>query len=297
MAAPARPPETVYVPGTPRLALLHAGQGELVLFLHGVGGNKLNWVREVESFARHFETAAWDLRGYADSGDYGGPLRFEDIAGDLLRVLDHLHADKVHLVGLSMGGRIAFDFLHRHPERVATLTICSASHQAATMSPERRAAFLASRLKPLKEEGRTPADIAPGVARSLMGPHASEDAYDKLVQSMCLLRAEGYMKALEAVSLHNGAIVLEDIRVPTHVVAAGDDKLIPPEVMRPMAERIPGSRYHEIPDCGHLSNLERPEIFEELVLGFLLQHRAGQSSQGLFPSALRGANTPGASRT
>lgn len=272
------PVPSIRVPGSPELALLVDGQGEeLVLFLHGVGGNKRNWLRQVTAFARHFRTAAWDMRGYAESDDYEGPLRFEDLSSDILRVLDHLGARKVHLVGLSMGGRIAFDFLHRHPDRVATLTVCSASHQASAMSEQRRAAFLASRLRPLTEEGKTPADIAPGVARSLMGPHASEEVYEHLVESMSMLSAQAYARALMAVSTHQSAISLASIRVPTHLVAAAQDQLTPPEVMRAIAQSIPGCVYDEIADCGHLSNLERPEAFEDAVLGFLLK-QAGPSA-------------------
>ncbi|SMG53004.1 alpha/beta fold hydrolase [Paraburkholderia susongensis] len=279
MAAGVLQPESIRVPGTPALALLQAGQGELVLFLHGVGGNKFNWAREVRVFSRYFHAVAWDMRGYGESDDYEGPLRFEDLSADILRILAYFGVQQVHLVGLSMGGRIAFDFLHRHPERVRTLTVCSASHRAAEMSPERRAAFLASRLRPLREEGKTPADIAADVARSLVGPHASVEAYEALVESMCMLRAESYMKALEAVSTYEGGIPLESIRVPTNVVAASDDRLIPADVMRPMAQRIPGSVYQEITDCGHLSNLERPYAFERAVLGFLLKH--AEAKQGV----------------
>lgn len=262
-------PRTLRVPGQPGIALLHAGQGELVLFLHGVGGNKFNWVREVDSFSRYFQVAAWDMRGYGESDDYDGPLRFEDLSRDVLRILEFLGEEQVHLVGLSMGGRIAFDFVHRHPQRVRSLTACSASHRASEMSPRRRADFLASRLRPLKEEGKTPADIAPAVARSLVGPNASARAYESLVESMRMLRVDGYVKALEAVSLYDGDISLEAIRAPALMVAAGDDRLIPPGVMRPMALRIPRCVYHEIKDCGHLSNLEQPEAFEAVVLGFL----------------------------
>jgi 3-oxoadipate enol-lactonase len=262
-------PELTRVPGPPELAVLHAGQGELVLFLHGVGGNKGNWARQVQVFSAHCHAAAWDMRGYHESEDFDGPMRFEDLSADVLRVLAHFGAPAAHLVGLSMGGRIAFDFLHRHPGRVLSLTVCSASHRASEMTPERRAAFLASRLRPLREEGKTPADIAPAVARSLVGPQATESAYQALVESMRSLRTGSYMKALEATSAHDSGIVLESIRVPTHVVAAAQDTLIPPQVMRPMAQRIPGSLYSEIPDSGHLSNLEQPQAFDRAVLGFL----------------------------
>lgn len=277
MACDASRIETVRVPGSPGLAVTLAGEGELVLFLHGVGGNKSNWQRQVGTFSRHFQAAAWDMRGYGDSEDFEGPLRFEDLRADILRILDHLGARTVHLVGLSMGGRIAFDFLHHHPQRVKTLTVCSASHRAGAMSPQRRAEFLASRLRPLREEGKTPADIAPAVARSLMGPNASHEAYEQLVDSMRRLRSQGYMKALEAVSSYEGEIVLERIQVPTHVVAAGEDRLIPPDVMKDMAQRIPGSVYHELAGSGHLSNLEQPQAFDRAVLDFLLARVAAAS--------------------
>ncbi len=253
----------------PRIGLSHAGQGELVLFLHGVGGNRLNWRDQIPVFAQHFQAAAWDMRGYGGSDNYEGPLRFDDVCNDILNVMRHFKADAVHLVGLSMGGRIAFDFVHRHPEAVRSLTVCSASHRASQMTHERRAKFLESRLAPLRA-GKAPADIAPDIARSLLGPNASQQAYESLVGSMTELRAEGYAKALEAVSTHEGGIVLESINTPTHVVAAVDDPLIPIELLRTMARSISQCRLTEIPDCGHLSNIERPEIFNAAVLGFLL---------------------------
>src|SRR5262249_7806185 len=68
--------ETVFVGPAPRLALSVAGEGELVLFLHGIGGNRGNWSRQVDFFARTHKSAAWDARGYGESDDYEGPLDF-----------------------------------------------------------------------------------------------------------------------------------------------------------------------------------------------------------------------------
>ena len=255
--------------GKPGIKLSHAGEGELVLFLHGVGGHRSNWREQLPVFAEHFLAAAWDMRGYGDSEDYEGPLRFSDVCQDILDVMRYFKADAVHLVGLSMGGRIAFDFLHRYPEAVHSLTVCSASHRASQMTPERRAKFLESRLAPLRA-GKTPAEIASGVAKSLLGPSASPAAYENLVGSMRALRTEGYAKALETVSSYEGEITLDTIEVPVHVVAAVDDPLIPIALLRSMAQAIPDCRLTEIPDCGHLSNIERPRSFNAAVLDFLL---------------------------
>jgi len=85
-----------------------AGKGTLLLFLHGIRGSRHHWARQVEFFSRHFRAAAWDARGYGDSEDYEGALQFDEhFSADVLRVADHFGADKMHLVGLSMGGRIA----------------------------------------------------------------------------------------------------------------------------------------------------------------------------------------------
>ena len=269
---------TVQLDGSPRIALAHAGRGELVLFMHGIGGNKSNWYGQLPVFARHFTAVAWDARGYGESDDYEGSFDFADVSGDILRVLDHFGVRAAHLVGLSMGGRLAFDFTRRYPGAVRSLTVCSAVDRASNMTPERRRAFLESRLRPL-QSGLTPADIAPGVARSLLGPNASEAAYELLRQSMAELHPKSYMKALEAVSLQEGGIELESMRTPTHVVAAANDPLYSLDTLRTLASRIPGCVFSEIADCGHLSNLERPEQFNAAVLGFILRAANPQSGR------------------
>jgi 3-oxoadipate enol-lactonase len=116
--------KNIIVPGTPQIAIEHVGAGPLAIFLHGIGGNRSNWRDQLGAFAREFHVAAWDARGYGDSDDYEGSLDFGDFADDLLRVLDHFGATRAHLVGLSMGGMIALDFVTRYGDRVATMTLC-----------------------------------------------------------------------------------------------------------------------------------------------------------------------------
>src|SRR5579864_9339504 len=115
---------TDYVPGTPRIAVDHCGAGPLLVFLHGIGGNRTNWRDQLPSFGAHFHAVAWDARGYGLSEDYPGPLDFGDFAHDLARVLQFFKTQRSHLIGLSMGGLIAMDFYGRYPTQVATLTIC-----------------------------------------------------------------------------------------------------------------------------------------------------------------------------
>ncbi|MSQ62623.1 MAG: alpha/beta fold hydrolase [Betaproteobacteria bacterium] len=92
-----------------------------------------------------YRAAAWDARGYGDSEDYAGPLDFADLWRDLERVLDHLAAQRAHLVGLSMGGRIARDFALQRPHRVASLTLANSSPGYDALPPDAVQAYLDAR--------------------------------------------------------------------------------------------------------------------------------------------------------
>ena len=101
---------TDYVPGTPRIAFDHCGAGPLLIFLHGIGGNRTNWHDQLPVFGQHFHAVSWDARGYGASDDYDGPLHFGEFAKDLGSVIRFFNGKRAHLVGLSMGGLIALDF-------------------------------------------------------------------------------------------------------------------------------------------------------------------------------------------
>ena len=85
---------TEYVPGTPRLAVDKQGSGPLLVFMHGIGGNRTNWHDQFATFAKHYTVVSWDARGYGKSDDYDGPLNPIDFSYDLKRLLDHYGVQK-----------------------------------------------------------------------------------------------------------------------------------------------------------------------------------------------------------
>jgi 3-oxoadipate enol-lactonase len=264
---------TDFLPGSPRIAFDHMGDGPLLVFLHGIGGNRTNWHDQLPVFGREFHAVAWDARGYGLSDDYEGPLEFARFADDLRRLLDHFKAETAHLCGLSMGGRILQDFYPRYPERVATLVLCDTmAGFDASFTPEKRAEFVRLRKQPLIE-GKEPKDIAPIVARTLMSPKSSPEAMQKLIDSMSALHKDSYIKTIEASTHYDRVADLPNIRVPTLLVYGEDDTLTPPALGRGMAAKIAGAEIVVIPDAGHLSNIERPEAFNQAVLAFLQRHR------------------------
>lgn len=259
---------TERIGSAPTIAVDHVGNGELVMFLHGIGGNKRNWHVNLPAFGEHWHAVAWDARGYGESDDYEGALDFLDYSRDVIRVLDHFGASKAHIVGLSMGGRIALDFAALYQHRLLTLTLCDTHTGFAHFSDEKKRDFIRMRKEPL-ENGLSPRDIAVPVARSLCGPNASTAAFDALVDSLSRLHKESYIKCIESSTMAGVHGRLSDIKVPTHVMVGSEDRLTTPEMCRGLASQIPGATLTVIPDAGHLINIERPVEFNAAAISFI----------------------------
>ncbi|MEE4209866.1 MAG: alpha/beta hydrolase, partial [Parvularcula sp.] len=237
------------VPGRPRLALTAKGEGQVILFLHGIGGNRTNWRTQIDEFGQDHKAAAWDLRGYGDSEDYDGPMTFADLRADLARTLDFLEAERAILVGLSLGGRIALDFAAERSDRVSQLILADTSAGSDEMNSEEKIQeFLAQRLKPLRA-GLTPADTAPKLRDRLAGPDASEEAREEIRASLAAQRSESYAKTLEG-AVRYQHFEPEKISVPTLVLTGENDVMAPPAVAETLAKRIDRAKFKVIPTAG-----------------------------------------------
>jgi 3-oxoadipate enol-lactonase len=258
-----------FVDGEPRIAYDETGSGESVVFLHGIGGNRSNWRDQLPVFGHRYRAVAWDARGWGDSDDYDGALDFADFSADLIRLLDALGEHSAHFVGLSMGGFILQDFYARHPDRIRSLVLADTSrgprddHDDAWVED-----FLRLRRKPLLD-GLTPAQIAPAVVKSLAGRSATPAHIATLEASIAALHKDSYLKAMDSVMRYSIPLDRSTIDVPVLVLVGAEDTLTPPEAGQRLAESIPGSRYQVIAEAGHLSNIERPEAFNQAVLDFL----------------------------
>ena len=269
--------QTTLIGAAPRIAIDHAGAGPLVVFLHGIGGNRTNWREQIEGLSDTFLCAAWDARGYGASDDYEGALALSQFNDDLLRVLDYFGRPAAHLVGLSMGGTIAQNFYRHHPEKVLSMVLADTRNGFQRHNSEE---FLRRREAPLLA-GRSPADIAPSLAPTLASPGASREVIQRLTESIAALHKESYLKTLRASTLApqsdefrgmSGYVDMATVRVPTLVVCGSEDQVTPPAMSQELAEGIAGAHLAMIEGAGHLSNIEKPERFNALLRAFLGRH-------------------------
>ena len=275
------------------IAWREAGDGDVVLFLHGLGGSRMAWEPQIEALCARWRCVAWDMPGYGASSPIS-PLTFEAVADAITGLLDQLEVEGAHLCGLSFGGHHALHAALRHPDRVLSLVLAdtSAVFGGDGTDPEE---WRRLRTAPL-DAGLELADIADDVIASIAAPGFDGPERDRTAAAMARIPAAGFRAACGLLTTHDVRHRLEEITAPSLVIVGELDTETPPAYAAEIAEGIPNSRLEVIPEAGHLSPAEAPDIFNQLVgeflagpLGLVLGH--GRPTSSISSSASSWART------
>ena len=241
-----------------------AGQGEPIVFLHGIGSNSRSWRRQLEDFSDQYTAVAWDAPGYRGSIDPDHSWRMTDYAAALNTFLADLELDRIHLVGLSMGGVIASEFCRLHQDRLLSLVLADTHRGGAAKDPPKaQDRALNDRLTAFRTKSRD--QFARERVPRLLSPEASPELINDAIDIMKEIRSPGYEIAAIALAESDVRDVLPKIRVPTLVICGELDRVCPPEEAERIAAAIPAAQLEIIPGAGHQSNQERPAEFNNAV--------------------------------
>ncbi len=244
-----------------------AGAGHPLILLHEGFADSRMFDDQIAAFAARYRVIRYDRHGSGRSGVPTVPYTHHDALRDLLR---HLDVGQASVLGLSTGGAVAIDFTLAYPEIVDTLIPVDASVGGYTGSEEI--------LRQWGEIGAALAarDVPGAVERTLRmwvdGPRRTPDAIDPAVRERMRAMMTHYytIRGDDPPPLEPPAVArLAEIRVPTLIVVADGDQ---PDIIAQadlLHEGIAGVRKVVIPDVAHVPNMERPERFNRLVLGFL----------------------------
>ena len=265
-----------FIGSAPRLSIKSLGTGDLVIFLHGIGGNKDNWDKNILEVSKYFNVVSCDIRGYGESEDFNGPMDFNDVAGDIVRIINHFGVEDAHLVGLSMGAQISTIFFQKHPKKVKSLTLCDAPGGFGSFSEEERLQFIRLRRKPV-EEGVPLHKMVRYIADTLIGKKTNYWAYAQLINSMKKIHRKTYLTAIEAFIHTDHSYIFPSINIPTLVIVGELDKLTPVKSAKNISNSIPDSHLRVVPGAGHLSNIENFIYFNRVLISFLRSIKVGKS--------------------
>ena len=246
---------------------LDGPEGAPVVMLSNSLGTRLEmWDAQIEALAARYRVLRYDGRGHGRSSAPDAACSIELLAEDAIALLDSLGIAHAHFCGLSKGGMVGQVLGAEHADRLASLVLCAT---ACRLGPKE---LWNERIAAVIEKGM-PA-VAEGVLeRWLTRPYRERaPAEVERVRNMLLeTPAKGYAVCSAAIRDMDLCDRLGRIRAPTLVIAGEQDPATPPDVVREVHERIPGSRFVVIPDAAHLLNIEQAETFNRTLLDFLDQ--------------------------
>lgn len=252
------------------IAYVEAGSGVPVVLLHGAGLSHRLWEREVETLSDTYRVIALDLRGHGDTRSSAavGPVYEAAIyASDLLAFLDVLGLDRVHLVGLSLGGMIAQEFATSYSNRLVSLVTVGTPVDTVPDVFRRAAMALGTRylFARMAREGMEWV-AAKGARRMTRVPATREYIRDDAAR----MDPEEFKRVWRGVGRYRLRDRLPAIAVPTLVVVG--DRDINRRQARLASRLIPGARLVVLPGIGHITNRDAPDEFLAVLGQWLGEH-------------------------
>jgi len=239
-----------------------AAPGVLVLS-NSLGTDGGMWDPQMPDFTKRFRVLRYDTRGHGQSAVTPGPYSIDQLARDVIGLLDGLALKRVNFCGLSMGGMVGIWLGANAPERIDKLVLCNT---AALIGPPQ---LWNARIENVRKGGMEA--IAPAVIERWFTPAfraRAPEAVEPVRRMLIATPPEGYSAACAAVRDMDQRDALARIRAPTLVIAGTQDAATPPEDGRFIAEKVKDARYVEL-NAAHLSNIEARERFTTEVMGFL----------------------------
>jgi len=235
------------------------GEGEPVVFAHGLGGNHASWYKQVGVLSKAYQVITFDHRGFGNSTDHEN-LGRSGFVSDLLALLDHLAISKAALVGQSMGGGTMITFAQQYPERVAGLVIADSLHGLVESDD----------VADLMNSARAKTANLSQLARVL-----GKSYYDENPEAALLYQQLNSFNNTDRSNLVGQyaetkvtAQALAAISAPIMFLAGQDDILFPIEAIRLVQEQVTDSFIVEFDNCGHSAFFEKPIEFNDSLLSF-----------------------------
>jgi 3-oxoadipate enol-lactonase len=241
------------------------GGGEPVLLIHGLGSSTQDWEPQVKALERQFTVFTYDVRGHGKTAKPAGRYTVPQFAADAARLIGQLGMGPVHVVGLSMGGMIAFQLAAHHPELVRSLIIVNSGPEMVLRTWREKSAImqrkLIVRLMGMRKMGEVLAE------RLLPAPeHAT--LRQEFAARWARNDKSAYLRALSALVGWSVMAELPQILCPVLVVTADQD-YTPVAWKQMYTARMPHASLVVIPESRHMMPIEKPGLFHATLIPFL----------------------------
>ena len=268
------------------LAVRRAGAGPSVVLIHGMAGSLTTWDAVFADLARSCEVIAVDLPGHGMSSRLRGDYSLGSLAAAVRDILDALEVRTATIVGHSLGGGIAMQFMYQFPERCDRLVLVSSGGLGREVTPMLRALAVPGAGLALAGIARLQHQRRVAAAGRLLRPLAGRLWNDLpyMLRQMATLddpeTRRSFLATIRAVIEVGGQGINATDRLhlaaglPTLIVWGEDDRMIPSGHGYAAADLIPGCRFELIPGAGHYPHEDSPDLFARHVANFIATTQA-----------------------
>lgn len=235
-----------------------------VVFSNSLGTSYQMWQDQIDVLQQHFFVICYDTRGHGASSAPSGAYTLEQLGTDVIRLLDYLEIKQSAFCGISMGGLTGQWLAIHASERIQRMIV---ANTAARIGNEQ--AWL-DRAQLARTQGLLPiAETAPSRWFTYPFIQSHHDKIQILINDLAAGNASGYASCCEALAKADMREQLQQIQIPMLIIAGKQDPITTVEDARFMQQRIPQAQFTEIA-ASHISNIEAPEQFNQIIQDFLL---------------------------
>ena len=240
------------------------GEGSPLLFIHGLGSSTLDWEKQIPFFAKHFKTISIDLRGHGQSDSSKGAYSIQQFADDVTAFIQEEN-EPVHIVGISMGGMVAFQMAVDNKTKIQSLVIINSFTAFSMDDKKNRKAVRMRKLIPrifgMKIMGK--------ILGKKLFPKEDQEGLRKLIAKRWAKNSiKDYIKSTNAIAGWSVTKRLTEIKCPVLVVASEFDYTSIAE-KKAYTEVLPKGTLSVIPSAGHAVSMEEPEALNKVMFEFL----------------------------
>jgi pimeloyl-ACP methyl ester carboxylesterase len=240
-----------------------------VTFIHGAGGSSAIWFKQIRDFSKEFNVLMIDLRGHGKSKE---PIHeklkkysFDKLGDEVVEVLNHLNVSSTHFVGISLGTIIIRDITERFPDRVKSMIL-----GGAVMKLNLRGQIL-MRFGALFKSVIPYLILYRLFAFIIMPRKKHRESRSLFINEAKKLYQKEFKRWFTLISQVNPLLSLfriKDSGIPTLYVMGAEDHMFLPGISKLVKDHS-SSELFVIPDCGHVVNVEKADVFNEKVIGFI----------------------------
>ena len=241
-------------------------QAPMVVLSHSLACSMMMWTPQLELLEAHFQVLRFDTRGHGDSDAPQGSYTLEQLVDDAIGLLDGLDIERVHWVGLSMGGMIGQGIALHHSSRLESLVLAD----TAAIIPDEAQPVWQERIDAVRNQGMQA--VSESTLERWFTPNYLKQNLPEVEQIRRQILATpvaGYIGCSEAIRRLNYLEQLSAIQIPTLIMVGADDPGTPVEASEAMHARIKGSNLVVIQEAAHLSNIEQAAVFNTNLMTHL----------------------------